>query len=162
VYSVGEHPDCTLIEYTTTIRARKEDVFQFHIRFENIKKIIPPYPVIRILDAPEILQKDETFSVGLFFLPLIGLFWESRVVEYEENSRFVDKQISIAPFKFWTHEHIFEQDREFCEITDRVLYKHHFGIFGKIFDYLFFRHSMRLFFYYRSIRLKKILSHNTI
>jgi len=119
---------------------------------------MPPYPVVRILDVPEKLQQGVKFAVGLFFVPLIGIYWESRIVEFEENRRFVDKQVSIAPFKYWTHEHLFEQDEEFCIITDRVRYKLHFGLFGKIVDNLFFRHSMRLFFYYRSIRLKKLFN----
>jgi len=117
---------------------------------------MPPYPAVRIIEAPEKLNKDDSFSIGLFILPLIGLYWESRVIEFEENCRFVDKQISVGPFKYWAHEHIFEQDGNMCRIIDKVQYKLHFGLLGKIIDYVFFRHSMRLFFKYREKRLQKI------
>lgn len=146
----------TEISYETSVHAGVEEVFDFHINFENIKKIMPPYPVVRILEKPEKLSKDAKFSVGLFLLPLIGIYWESRVVDFVENRRFSDEQISVAPFKYWIHEHEFHQDGEKCRIVDRVRYKMHFGILGKIVDTVFFRHSMRLFFYYRSLRLQRI------
>ena len=153
---VAEYADCTELISETTVEGTVEEVFRFHTGFANIKKIIPPYPYLKILHAPETLKKDDTFTVGLFFLPLIGIYWESKVTEYEENSRLSDKQISTAPFKFWLHEHSFKQDGKDCIITDRVCYKMHFGFFGKIIDSVFFRHSLRFFFSYRSKRLKKI------
>lgn len=153
---MDETGNFTELHYITRVRAHIGEVFEFHTRFENIKKIMPPYPFVRILEKPDTLGKNKKFSVGLFFVPLIGIYWESRVTEFEENRRFTDEQVSIAPFKSWIHEHEFEEDGEYCVIKDRVRYKMHFGLLGKIFDFLFFRHSMRLFFYYRSLRLQRI------
>jgi ligand-binding SRPBCC domain-containing protein len=153
---VDDMREYTQIEYVTRVHASVESVFDFHIRFDNIKKITPPYPVVRILNKPEKLKKDTSFAVGLFFLPLIGIYWESQVETFEENRRFSDKQISIAPFQYWIHEHEFKREGDLCVIIDRVRYKMHFGLLGKIIDFVLFRHLLRLFFFYRSYRLRRI------
>lgn len=151
---MADAPDVKVFEFSVRVPAKLEDLFRFHVDFRNVKRIMPPYPAIRILHAPPRLKENETFAVGLFFIPLIGIYWESRVVLFEENRRFSDIQVSPGPFKYWRHDHCFRLEGKECVLTDHIHYKLHFGILGKLFDFLIFRHALRLLFRYRSWRLR--------
>lgn len=60
----------------------------------------------------------------------------AQVTEYERPTRFVDEQVA-GPFKFWRHEHRFEQSEGATVMTDVVDFASACGVLGRSIDAVF-------------------------
>ncbi len=115
-----------------TVRARVEDVFDFHADLDNLKRISPEDTEIDIIraDTPLSLGSEVHLRVKD---RLLNNVWKLVITEFEPPHRFVDKQIS-GVFKAWIHEHSFEALSETeSRVLDTVRYELPLGFLGRIF-----------------------------
>jgi ligand-binding SRPBCC domain-containing protein len=74
-----------------------------------------------------------------------GLTWSmtARITDYEPPRRFVDQQ-TRGPFRFFRHEHLFEEVPGGTKMTDRIEFAAPLGPAGRAAELLLRRHLRRL------------------
>jgi hypothetical protein len=76
------------------------EVFSFFKDPHNLEALTPPWLSFRIVSSTDALVRDGTrivYRLALFGIPLS---WESRIVDYRENSHFADEQVR-GPYARW-------------------------------------------------------------
>ena len=68
---------------------------------------------------------------------------------------FVD-EMEEGKFKFFKHEHFFEEQNGITIMKDKMQYETPFGIFGKVFDSLFLKKHLIQFLLERNKILKEV------
>ncbi|MDP2303702.1 MAG: SRPBCC family protein [Ignavibacteria bacterium] len=118
-------------EKSVLIRTSKINLFEFHRDTNNLPKISPLFPKVKLISISEFpLQNDSVIIIQLNFI-LFKIYWEIRITDFVFNEKIADIQIK-GPFKFWKHYHIFTSVDEGTIITDRIDFIPPFGIIGKV------------------------------
>lgn len=101
------------IEQTSVVAAPISEVFAWHERPGAIRRLLPPWQPISVL------QEASSLDGGRAVLRLpMGLRWVAEHSGYEPPHRFVDRLVSL-PLP-WRHEHRFEEEDEATRVTDVV------------------------------------------
>ena len=80
---------------------------------------------------------------------------KSRITKMAFHDYFVD-EMEEGKFKFFKHEHFFEEENGFTIMKDKIQYETPFGIFGRLFDFLFLKKHLIQFLLERNKILKKV------
>jgi ligand-binding SRPBCC domain-containing protein len=80
---------------------------------------------------------------------------KSRITAMTFYDYFVD-EMEEGKFKFFKHEHFFEEQNGITIMKDKMQYETPFGIFGKIFDFLFLKKHLIKFLLERNKILKEV------
>jgi len=80
----------------------------------------------------------------------------SQITAYEAPTYFVDEMIE-GNFKTFRHQHFFEQKEDMVHMKDVITYTTPYGVFGKLFDWLFLKKHMTHFIQHRNQTLKTAL-----
>lgn len=100
---------------------RREAVFEFFCRAENLETLTPHWLNFAILDQRPITMNAGTRIQYRLRLPGIPLRWESEITVWEPPSRFVDEQ-RTGPYRLWIHEHQFLDHEGGTKVRDTVQY----------------------------------------
>ncbi|GEC72394.1 Ligand-binding SRPBCC domain-containing protein [Flavobacterium flevense] len=86
-----------------------------------------------------------------------GLYFthKSRITDMVFHTYFVDEMVE-GKFKWFKHEHFFEEINGVTTMCDKLQYKTPFGIFGNLFNYLFLKKHLTQFLLERNNILKKV------
>ena len=128
------------------------DVFLFFSDAGNLDLLTPPSLKFRI-DTPLPIDMAEgrliDYRLRLHGIPIR---WRSEISAWEPPFRFVDEQ-RRGPYRFWVHEHRFEEIDGGTRVIDDV----HFGVpMGWMFNRWVARELQKIFTY-RSARLREAL-----
>lgn len=85
----------------------------------------------------------------------IYLTHKSRITAMDFHTYFVD-EMEEGEFKSFKHEHFFEEKKGVTTMTDKLQYETPFGIFGKLFNFLFLKKHLTHFILERNQVLKEI------
>ncbi|MES2545421.1 MAG: SRPBCC family protein [Bacteroidota bacterium] len=85
----------------------------------------------------------------------IYLTHTSRITAFEFPNYFVD-EMEKGKFKSFRHEHFFAEENGVTVMTDKLSYETPFGVFGKLFDYLFLEKHLNHFLLERNRFLKNL------
>lgn len=104
------------------LNANIKEVWEFFSNPQNLPKITPPEMQFEIT-SPFI---DKTYPgqiITYFVRPLMGIkvAWTTEITQLEEGKMFIDEQ-RFGPYKFWHHQHFFEQTEEGILMTDIIHY----------------------------------------
>lgn len=80
---------------------------------------------------------------------------KSRITAMTFYHYFVD-EMEEGKFKTFKHQHFFEEINELTTMTDVLQYETPFGIFGKLFDFLFLKKHLTQFLLERNKILKAV------
>lgn len=80
---------------------------------------------------------------------------KSRITAMTFYSYFID-EMEEGKFKSFKHQHFFEEINGITTMTDKLQYETPFGIFGKLFDYLFLKKHLKVFLLERNKILKAV------
>jgi ligand-binding SRPBCC domain-containing protein len=83
----------------------------------------------------------------------IPMTWVTEITQAMEPLYFVDEQRS-GPYSIWHHEHHFEEVDGGVMMTDKLLYKVPFGVFGNLLDVLLIQKKVKGIFEYRKLFLE--------
>lgn len=83
----------------------------------------------------------------------------SKITAFERPSKFTDV-MTKGHFTYFAHQHFFETSESGTLMTDLLTYKTPFGIFGKLFDYLFLKKHLTQFLEHRNFQLKAALENS--
>ncbi len=134
--------------------ADREWVFDFFANAANLELITPPFLHFQTIKPPTLMEGGTRIDYRLR-LRGIPFRWSSRISSWEPPIRFVDEQIR-GPYRFWTHEHRFEESNGGTLVTDTIHYRVPGGVFAPLIDRLYVRRDLISIFDYRSRTLAAI------
>jgi ligand-binding SRPBCC domain-containing protein len=139
---------------TTMINCTQEDLFDFHLDTNNIKKITPTDTKVELLneDSETYEGKVVKLKTTKFFIPT---YWEVKIQTLSKPNILVDvAQKSI--FKSWKHQHVFTKKGSMCELKDIIDYELPFGFLGKMIGPLIAK-DINNMFDYRHVQTKILM-----
>lgn len=136
-------------EKSTLIKCSADELFDFHLDTNNLTKITPPNIDVELL-TPDIIPQEGKVLKIKSTKHYIPLNWEVKIDKLEKPHLLVDVALK-SPFKYWEHQHIFIQHRNFTELKDVVKFELPFGMLGKALQFLVYNDLMKMFDYRHKI-----------
>jgi ligand-binding SRPBCC domain-containing protein len=121
----------------------------------NLATITPASMDFRVMN-----ELPESMYAGMIIIyrirPVAGIpvTWVTEITHVREPYYFVD-ELRSGPYKFWHHEHIFEEKDNGVLMTDQVHYSVGFSFIGRIINKLFIERQLGKIFNYRERVLKE-------
>ncbi|HEY2894181.1 MAG TPA: SRPBCC family protein [Pirellulales bacterium] len=138
-----------LLEAAQFVARPREVVFEFFSDASRLELLTPGWLKFQVLTPGPIRISQGAVIDYRLRLHGIPLHWQSRISVWEPPVRFVDEQVR-GPYKFWRHEHRFEETQGGTLCHDRVEY----GVpGGRIVNALFVRPDLAKVFAFRQQRL---------
>lgn len=134
----------------------RSEVFAFFADAANLEKLTPGFLRFRILTPLPITMRAGArieYRIVLFGVPMR---WRTVISEWTPGRRFVDEQ-ERGPYTKWHHTHTFEDaPNGATRMTDRVVYRVPFGIFGRVARRLFVTRTLEHIFDFRERTVAEI------
>lgn len=133
-----------------------ETCWDFFSDPSNLKVITPEYLGFKILDSNPLPKMYEGQIIAYEVKPLfnIPILWVTEITHLKKHQYFIDEQ-RFGPYKFWHHEHHFQEVEDGVEMIDIINYMLPFGILGKVFHTIKVRKDIEGIFAYRNKVLKE-------
>lgn len=143
-----------VFEKSTLIKCSQEELFDFHLDVNNLTKITPPDIDVELLTPSFTPKEGETMKIKStkHFIPLN---WTVQITKLERPSTLIDLAIK-SPFKYWQHQHLFINHKNFTELKDIVTYELPFGLMGAVLKPFIYKDLLKMFSYRHEIT-KEIL-----
>jgi ligand-binding SRPBCC domain-containing protein len=149
-------PKLQRLELEQLVSRSLPEVFEFFSRAENLELITPPWLRFRLLTpTPVEMQAGTTIEYRLH-LHGLPLRWISLIEEWEQDRRFVDRQLR-GPYRLWRHEHEFIAVAGGTRMRDRVHYALPVGRLGELAGTVVVRRDLRRIFDYRAHAIAELL-----
>ena len=108
-------------QYSSSIDASVEKVWQFHERPDILELLTPPWQPVKII------RREGGLDVGAiseFRLSLAGIpvRWIATHIECQPNRLFIDEQTE-GPMDSWVHRHEFKPENGKTRLTDAIAYE---------------------------------------
>jgi ligand-binding SRPBCC domain-containing protein len=114
------------------IPAPLSEVWAYFCDPRNLNEITPPDMNFEIIKGGETaMYEGQIIEYHVEFIRGLRSLWLTEIAHVRERDYFVDEQ-RIGPYRFWYHEHIFEEAPGGVRMTDRVTYAVPFAIFGDV------------------------------
>jgi ligand-binding SRPBCC domain-containing protein len=114
-----------VLEAKTRLSRTVEEVFDFFGNAHNLERLTPSFLRFEVLTPDPIIMREGTLIDYRLSLRGIPVSWRSEITAWEPPHRFVDTQVK-GPYRWWVHEHRFEESGGGTLMTDRVQY----GVLG--------------------------------
>jgi ligand-binding SRPBCC domain-containing protein len=138
------------LEREQVVRRPPAEVFEFFARAENLERITPPWLSFRMLTPRPIEMGPGALIEYRLRLHGLPLRWTSTIELWEEQRRFVDRQVH-GPYRFWRHLHEFVPVGPGTCVRDQVEYAVPLGALGDVLGLPVVRRDLvRIFDYRRS------------
>lgn len=112
----------TELEKFQKIGKKVEDVFPFFANEKNLEAITPPWLKFNVLGKSADSLCEGCLIDYQLYLHGVRLRWQSKIIEWNEGSRFVDIQVR-GPYRMWHHTHEFLGCGETTVMRDYVRYE---------------------------------------
>lgn len=141
-----------LLEAALWLPQPREAVFPFFADAGNLDRITPPSLRFRILEPRPAEMAEGALIDYRIRIRGIGIRWRTEITGWEPPVRFTDSQLR-GPYRWWEHEHRFEEMGGGTLCTDRVSY----GVpGGALIHGLFVQRDVLRIFRYRQERLREL------
>jgi len=98
----------------------------------NLALITPPSLGFKVTsDVPSKMYRGMIVTYTVTPLLNYPVRWVTEITHVDEGRLFVDEQ-RFGPYRFWHHQHIFEEAKGGVEMTDLIHYVLPFGPLGRI------------------------------
>jgi Uncharacterized conserved protein len=145
------------LHYEQFLEASMEEVWNFFSNANNLETLTPPKMKMNVRTklANPIVYKD--MRIAYTVAPLFGIpvFWETKIIEVEVHSYFIDIQ-RRGPFKSWKHTHTFIQQENGVMMNDDIEYELPLGKLGDFFHQPLVLKNLKELFVYRQQICKEI------
>lgn len=132
-----------------------EEAWSFFSNPGNLTLITPPRLGITI--TSEVPQKMyQGLIVTYTITPILNypVQWVTEITHMDEPRLFVDEQ-RLGPYRFWHHQHLFEEIEGGVEMTDLVHYALPWGPIGRVFHRLLVKRQLNEIFDFRKQYLER-------
>ena len=133
------------------------DVFSFFADARNLQRITPPSLSFDVLTEGPIEMSQGTRIDYRLRVHKIPLRWQSEITTWDPPFRFVDEQRK-GPYRWWIHEHTFQEQDGSTMIQDRVRYS---VLGGRLVNRFLVGRDLRSIFAFRSQALHGIFADET-
>jgi ligand-binding SRPBCC domain-containing protein len=127
-------------------------IFEFFSDAVQLEALTPAFLGFKVLTPLPLTIQAGTLIDYRLRLHGIPLRWQSRISVWEPPLRFVDEQIR-GPYRFWHHEHRFEEHAGGTLCRDIVDYN---VLGGRLVNRLFVAPDLRKIFAFRQARLNEM------
>ncbi|MGD8780953.1 MAG: SRPBCC family protein [Ignavibacteria bacterium] len=126
-----------------------EEAWNFFSNPLNLNQITPPNLKFKILSKLNgKMHSGQIIEYKIRLLPGVNQAWVTEIKNVKEKEYFIDEQ-RFGPYKFWYHEHEFEEKNGKVKMTDTVHYELPFGLLGRFVHLLFVKKKLEQIFNYR-------------
>ncbi|MBU1100787.1 MAG: SRPBCC family protein [Bacteroidetes bacterium] len=140
----------TELTFRQFLPIEKEECWEFFSNPENLNKITPTDMAFEILsDKLDKMYPGQIIAYKVKLLPLVKVKWVTEITHVIEGKYFVDEQ-RFGPYKFWHHEHFFNEVEGGIEVVDKVSYIVPQGLLGLLINVLFIKNKINSIFRFRS------------
>lgn len=137
------------LNHKQTLPINRSDCWNFFSNPANLQKITPPDMKFEIKsELSSKIYPGQIIVYKIQILPFIKLSWVTEISQAKDENYFVDEQ-RFGPYKFWHHQHIFNEVENGIEVQDIVHYAIPFGIFGVIANKIFVEKKLKNIFEFR-------------
>lgn len=98
---------------------------------ENLNQLTPPDMKFEILAGGAGMHEGQLIEYRVEFIRGVRSRWLTEISHVRSCEYFVDEQ-RLGPYRFWYHEHAFEETSFGTKMTDRVTYAIPYGFFGDL------------------------------
>ncbi len=130
----------------------REEIFGFFSDAYNLQTLTPDWLQFVILTPLPITMRAGAIIDYRLKLRGIPVRWRTEITTWDPPQRFVDEQ-RRGPYRFWAHEHLFEQRDGGTLMADRVRYA---VPGGWLVNGLFVRAEVRRIFDFRRRKLSEL------
>jgi ligand-binding SRPBCC domain-containing protein len=131
------------------------EAWDFFSNPRNLALITPPSLGFKVTsDVPPKMYQGMILTYTVTPLLNYPVRWVTEITHMDEGRMFVDEQ-RFGPYKFWHHQHIFEETQGGVEITDLIHYALPFGPIGRIAHSLIVKRQLDEIFEFRREYLKE-------
>jgi ligand-binding SRPBCC domain-containing protein len=133
-----------------------EESWDFFSDPGNLSKITPPWLNLKITsDLPDKMYEGMIITYKVY--PFLGIpsNWVTEITHMKERQFFIDEQ-RFGPYKFWHHQHHFNEVEEGIEMTDIVNYALPLDPFSRPLNGLIVRKKVEEIFAFREDVLKNL------
>jgi len=103
----------------TIVSEPLDRTFAFFSDAANLERLTPPWLNFRIITPGPIAMREGTLIDYRIVLHRLPIPWRTRIDVWEPGVRFVDRQ-TIGPYRWWHHEHRFEEVAGGTRVIDHV------------------------------------------
>lgn len=144
------------LERVQVVSRPLREVFAFFSRAENLERITPPWLRFALLTPEPIEMRSGTTIEYRLRLHGVPLRWVSLIELWDEEQRFVDRQLR-GPYRLWRHQHEFAEVDGGTRVHDRVDYALPLGRVGRIAGTPIVRRDLARIFDYRQAAIAELL-----
>lgn len=130
-----------------------KDVWEFFCDPFNLNTITPPDMNFEIVAGGDTkMYLGQMIEYRVEFIRGVRSLWLTEITHVRDGQFFVDEQ-RVGPYRFWHHEHLFENVEGGVRMTDRVTYVLPFGLLGDVVHAVWVKGRLHSIF---DFRVKKI------
>lgn len=138
------------------IPAPLEKVWEYFCDPKNLNTITPPDMNFEILDGGENpMYEGQLIEYRVEFVRGIRSRWLTEISHVRACEYFVDEQ-RMGPYRFWYHEHAFEEVSSGTLMKDRVSYAVPMGFMGDMLDRVWIAERLKGIFDYRRKKITEL------
>ena len=138
------------------IPAPLEQVWGYFANPSNLNEMTPPDMKFEIIAGGDRrMYAGQMIEYRVEFVRGLRSLWLTEIGHVDEGHYFVDEQ-RVGPYRFWYHEHIFEQVEAGVKMTDKVTYVAPLGLLGNWLNALWIRKRLEGIFDYRQEKIKEL------
>ncbi len=131
------------------IPAPRAEVWAYFCDPKNLNEITPPDMNFEILTGGDIqMYEGQLIEYRVEFIRGVRSLWLTEIVHVCPREYFVDEQ-RIGPYRFWYHEHRFEECVTGTRMSDQVTYAVPFGWLGDLLNTLWIGKRLQKIFDFR-------------
>jgi ligand-binding SRPBCC domain-containing protein len=114
------------------VPAPRKKVWEYFCDPQNLNAITPPDMNFEILHSADAkMYPGQLIEYRVEFVRGIRSRWLTEIAHVRAGEYFVDEQ-RVGPYRFWYHEHGFQETPAGTRMTDRVTYVVPFGVLGDL------------------------------
>jgi ligand-binding SRPBCC domain-containing protein len=128
---------------------------------KNLNAITPPdmnFEIVAGGDAA--MVEGQIIEYRVEFVRGLRSLWLTEIAHVKDREYFVDEQ-RVGPYRFWYHEHKFEQVTAGVKMTDRVTYALPFGFLGEALHGLWIGRRLESIFDFRRVKISELFGSAT-
>lgn len=138
------------------ISAPVEKVWEYFCDPKNLNEITPPDMNFEIVKGGDQgMFEGQLIEYRVEFVRGIRSLWLTEIAHVRDCEYFVDEQ-RVGPYRFWYHEHKFENVHDGVKMTDHVTYVLPFGPLGDVVHAVWVGNRLKSIFDFRVRKIEEL------
>ena len=138
------------------IPASRERVWEYFCDPRNLNEITPPDMNFEIVAGGDVrMYPGQLIEYRVEFIRGMRSLWLTEIAHVRDLEFFVDEQ-RVGPYRFWYHEHYFQDVAAGTRMIDHVSYVIPFGVLGDMLNAIWIGASLTRIFDFRRQKILEL------